>query len=69
MTTFVLVPGFWLGRWAWDEVAAQLRAKGHEVLALTPGGIGERAADRGVTIESRIADVPTELAKLLALMV
>ena len=29
MTTFVLVPGIWLGGWAWDEVAAALRAAGH----------------------------------------
>ena len=31
----VLVPGFWLGAWAWDEVAALLRADGHEVTAVT----------------------------------
>ena len=34
-TPIVLVPGFWLGAWAWDEVAAALRADGHEVTALT----------------------------------
>ena len=27
-TPIVLVPGFWLGAWAWDEVAAALRAAG-----------------------------------------
>ena len=57
MTTYVLVPGFWLGGWAWDGVAARLRAEGHEVLALTPGGVGERAGEVDVTIESRVADV------------
>lgn len=57
MTTYVLVPGFWLGGWAWDGVAAGLRAEGHEVLALTPGGVAERAGEAGVTIESRVADV------------
>jgi len=25
----ILVPGFWLGAWAWDEVVEQLRADGH----------------------------------------
>jgi hypothetical protein len=25
----VLVPGFWLGAWAWDEVAGLLGAEGH----------------------------------------
>lgn len=63
MTTFVLVPGFWLGAWAWDDVAGRLRAAGHEVLALTPGGVAERSGERGVTIESRVGDVVGELAR------
>ena len=29
----VLVPGFWLGAWAWDEVVAALRGDGHDVAA------------------------------------
>jgi pimeloyl-ACP methyl ester carboxylesterase len=41
MTTapIILVPGFWLGAWAWDEVAAALRADGHDVTALTLPGL------------------------------
>ena len=42
----VLVPGFWLGAWAWDEVAAALRADGHEVTALTLPGLESVDADR-----------------------
>jgi pimeloyl-ACP methyl ester carboxylesterase len=42
----VLVPGFWLGAWAWDEVAAALRADGHEVAALTLPGLESADADR-----------------------
>ena len=42
----VLVPGFWLGGWAWDEVAAPLRADGHEVTALTLPGLESADADR-----------------------
>jgi pimeloyl-ACP methyl ester carboxylesterase len=42
----VLVPGFWLGAWAWDEVAAALRADGHEVTALTLPGLESPDADR-----------------------
>ncbi len=42
----VLVPGFWLGAWAWDEVAAVLRAAGHEVTPLTLPGLESRDADR-----------------------
>ena len=29
----VLVPGFWLGAWAWDEVVYILRAAGHDAAA------------------------------------
>jgi pimeloyl-ACP methyl ester carboxylesterase len=42
----VLVPGFWLGAWAWDEVAATLRADGHDVAALTLPGLESPDADR-----------------------
>src|SRR3989449_5492821 len=42
----VLVPGFWLGAWAWDEVAAALRADGHEVTAVTLPGLESANADR-----------------------
>src|SRR2546426_4647752 len=48
MTTapLVLVPGFWLGAWAWDEVAAALRADGHDVTAMTLPGLGSADAAR-----------------------
>jgi pimeloyl-ACP methyl ester carboxylesterase len=42
----ILVPGFWLGAWAWDEVAAILRAKGHDVTAITLPGLESADADR-----------------------
>ena len=42
----ILVPGFWLGAWAWDEVAAALRADGHDVTALTLPGLESVDADR-----------------------
>jgi pimeloyl-ACP methyl ester carboxylesterase len=42
----VLVPGFWLGAWAWDEVADSLRADGHDVTALTLPGLESPDADR-----------------------
>src|SRR6266581_4910944 len=48
MTTppIVLVPGFWLGAWAWDEVAAALRADGFTVTAVTLPGLESADADR-----------------------
>jgi pimeloyl-ACP methyl ester carboxylesterase len=45
----VLVPGFWLGAWAWDEVADALRADGHEVTAVTLPGLESLDADRSAT--------------------
>jgi pimeloyl-ACP methyl ester carboxylesterase len=42
----VLIPGFWLGAWAWDEVAAALRADGHDVTAMTLPGLESADADR-----------------------
>jgi pimeloyl-ACP methyl ester carboxylesterase len=42
----VLVPGFWLGAWAWDDVVAALRADGHDVSALTLPGLESADADR-----------------------
>src|SRR5919201_4270646 len=48
MTTppIILVPGFWLGAWAWDEVADLLRADGHDVTALTLPGLESVESDR-----------------------
>ena len=51
----ILVPGFWLGAWAWDEVAAALRADGHDVTALTLPGLESADADRsGITLSDHV---------------
>ncbi len=51
----ILVPGFWLGAWAWDEVADTLRAAGHDVNALTLPGLESADADRsGVTFADHV---------------
>ncbi|MGH2477226.1 MAG: alpha/beta fold hydrolase [Candidatus Limnocylindrales bacterium] len=42
----ILVPGFWLGAWAWDDVVGRLRADGHDVTALTLPGLESVDADR-----------------------
>jgi pimeloyl-ACP methyl ester carboxylesterase len=42
----ILVPGFWLGAWAWEDVVAALRADGHDVAALTLPGLESADADR-----------------------
>ena len=53
--TIVLVPGFWLGAWAWDDVAEALRADGHDVTALTLPGLESADADRSnVTLSDHV---------------
>ncbi|MDA0173552.1 alpha/beta hydrolase [Solirubrobacter taibaiensis] len=44
MATFVLVHGAWHGGWCWRDVAVELAAAGHDVLAPTSSGLAERAA-------------------------
>ena len=55
----ILVPGFWLGAWAWDEVAAELRAAGHVVTALTLPGLESKDADRSAITLSDHVDAIT----------
>ena len=51
----VLVAGFWLGAWAWDEVAAILRAAGHEVTPVTLPGLESADTDRSdVTLSDHV---------------
>ncbi len=59
MAIFVLVPGFWLGGWAWDAVARDLRAEGHEVRAVTLTGLGDRVREASprVDLETHTGDV------------
>jgi pimeloyl-ACP methyl ester carboxylesterase len=60
----VLVPGFWLGAWAWDEVAAALRADGHDdVTALTLPGLESVDADRSAITLSDHVDAICEVVK------
>ncbi|MGK8559085.1 alpha/beta fold hydrolase [Nocardia gipuzkoensis] len=71
-TRILLAPGFWLGAWAWDEVAPDLRRRGNEVTALTlPGLDAADPARLSATLETQaqaiIDAVPTgETAVLVA---
>jgi pimeloyl-ACP methyl ester carboxylesterase len=64
MATFVLVPGFWLGAWVWDEVAAELRADGHEVHPVTLTGLGDRThlATPQVDLDTHATDIANVIA-------
>ena len=59
MATYVLVPGFWLGAWAWRAVADDLRARGHDVYPLSLTGLGERAhlARPEIDLDTHVTDV------------
>ncbi len=51
----ILVPGFWLGAWAWDDVAARLRAGGHDVSTMTLPGLESVDTDRSsITLADHI---------------
>ncbi len=59
MATYVLIPGFWLGGWAWRPVSEELRRRGHDVYPLSLTGMGERAhlARRDTDLEVHVTDV------------
>ncbi|MEV0988447.1 alpha/beta hydrolase [Streptomyces sp. NPDC049949] len=63
MANYVLVAGAWLGAWAWEEVAAPLRAAGHEVHPLTLSGLAERS---GVPAgqQTHVRDIVAEVERL-----
>ncbi len=58
MTTYVLVPGFWLGGWAWDAVASTIRAQGHDVRQISP------VLDPGTGVEDHVRQLTGVLATL-----
>lgn len=64
MATFVLVPGFWLGAWAWRPVTRRLRAAGHEVYPVTLTGLGDRAhlARPGIDLDTHATDIANVIA-------
>lgn len=59
MSTYVLLPGFWLGAWAWQPVTAELRRLGHDVHPLSLTGMGERVhlARPDTDLETHVTDV------------
>ena len=59
----ILVPGFWLGAWAWEEVAEALRADGLDVTALTLPGLESTDADRSTITLSDHVDAICEAVR------
>ena len=59
----VLVPGHWLGGWAWDRVVPGLAAAGHPVTALTLPGLQAPDADRrGIRLADHVAALADAVA-------
>lgn len=61
MATFVLVPGAWLGAWAWEGITPALRERGHTVQPVTLTGLGERAGQAApeTNLDTHIDDIVT----------
>lgn len=64
MSTFVLVPGAWLGAWVWSTVATGLRERGHQVHAVTLPGLAERSSSKDVGLADHVADVREQMSGL-----
>lgn len=57
-THVVLVPGFWLGAWAWEGVVPSLHAAGLTAHAVTLPGLADDADDRrGLTLADHVTAV------------
>jgi pimeloyl-ACP methyl ester carboxylesterase len=56
LPSIVLVPGHWLGAWSWDQVAHELRARGHHVTAVTLPGLDPADPDRAAATLDQQAD-------------
>lgn len=59
----ILVPGFWIGAWAWDDVAAILKEEGYNVKALTLPGLESVDADRSAVKLSDHVDAISDAVK------
>jgi pimeloyl-ACP methyl ester carboxylesterase len=59
MATFVLVGGFWIGAWAWRDVARRMSSAGHRAFPLSLSGLGERRlyANPAIGLETHVADI------------
>jgi pimeloyl-ACP methyl ester carboxylesterase len=67
-TRFLLVPGFWLGAWAWDRVTPRLLARGFEVEAITLPGLDGTPPD-AVGLQTQIDAVIETLGDQPAILV
>lgn len=62
-STFVLVPGAWLGGWSWQPVARRLRAAGRQAVTLTLPGLADGDSPSGLHLSDAVAHVVNEIEK------
>jgi pimeloyl-ACP methyl ester carboxylesterase len=57
--TFVLIHGAWHGGWCWQLLTPILEARGHQVIAPTLAGLGDRASELSadITLDTHIDEV------------
>ncbi len=57
MTTFVLIPGAWMGAWVWEPITRSLRALGHHVYPVTLSGLSRGSDVSHVGLATHVNDV------------
>ncbi|MEV7193141.1 alpha/beta hydrolase [Streptomyces sp. NPDC093510] len=63
MAEYILVAGAWLGSWAWEDVARDLRAAGHGAHPLTLSGLADKQ-DVPAGQETHVRDIVDEVERL-----
>lgn len=64
MKTYVLIPGAWMGGWAWEPVVGPLRERGHDVHVVTLSGLGGPDEHRSrIGFDTHVDDVLSLLAE------
>ncbi|MEU5900784.1 MULTISPECIES: alpha/beta hydrolase [Streptomyces] len=63
MAEFILVAGAWLGSWAWEDVARDLRAAGHGAHPLTLSGLADKQ-DAPAGQRTHVRDIVDEVERL-----
>lgn len=57
MGNFVLIPGAWMGAWAWEPIVSQLHAHGHRADTLTLSGLAGEGDAMGIGLATHVEDV------------
>ncbi len=66
-TTWVLVPGAWHGRWAFEPLCEALERMGHHPVPVCLAGVGERSQDpQPITLQTHIDNVIESIASTSA---